>query len=188
MARSKNPKPKSLSAIHAERDAAAAMSEAPTVLSSGDDAGDVTSAAVAAAAVLSAADDKSEAKAKKLRVPKKGAITKSGKPRKAHRFRSGTVALREIKRYQKSTELLIRKAPFQRLVREIAQNYKTDCRFQAAAIAALQEASEAFLVEIFQDTNSNAIHSHRVTISARDMLLARRIGATARNFADQLNQ
>ena len=61
----------------------------------------------------------------------------SGK-KKPHRFRPGTVALREIRRYQKSTELLIRKLPFQRLVREIAQDFKTDLRFQSAAIGALQ--------------------------------------------------
>lgn len=53
-------------------------------------------------------------------------------------FIAGTVALREIRRYQKSTELLIRKLPFQRLVREIAQDFKTDLRFQSAAIGALQ--------------------------------------------------
>ncbi|XP_041279539.1 histone H3-like 2 [Onychostruthus taczanowskii] len=64
----------------------------------------------------------------------------------------GTVALREIRRYQKSTELLIRKLPFQRLVREIAQDFKTDLRFQSAAIGALQEASEAYLVGLFEDT------------------------------------
>ncbi|KAK3534814.1 hypothetical protein QTP86_026076, partial [Hemibagrus guttatus] len=67
--------------------------------------------------------------------------------------RPGTVALREIRRYQKSTELLIRKLPFQRLVREIAQDFKTDLRFQSAAIGALQEASEAYLVGLFEDTN-----------------------------------
>lgn len=63
-----------------------------------------------------------------------------------HRYRPGTVALREIRRYQKSTELLIRKLPFQRLVREIAQDFKTDLRFQSTAILALQEAAEAYLV------------------------------------------
>lgn len=65
-----------------------------------------------------------------------------------NRYRPGTVALREIRRYQKSTELLIRKLPFQRLVREIAQDFKTDLRFQSTAILALQEASEAYLVSI----------------------------------------
>merc|ERR1712190_717152 len=70
----------------------------------------------------------------------------TGGVKKPHRYRPGTVALREIRRYQKSTELLIRKLPFQRLVREIAQDFKTDLRFQSAAIGALQEASEAYLL------------------------------------------
>ena len=79
-------------------------------------------------------------------------------------FVVGTVALREIRRYQKSTELLIRKLPFQRLVREIAQDFKTDLRFQSSAVLALQEASEAYLVGLFEDTNLCAIHAKRVTI------------------------
>ena len=79
-------------------------------------------------------------------------------------FAVGTVALREIRRYQKSTELLIRKLPFQRLVREIAQDFKTDLRFQSSAVLALQEASEAYLVGLFEDTNLCAIHAKRVTI------------------------
>lgn len=88
---------------------------------------------------------------------------------------SGIVALREIRRYQQTTELLIRKSPFQRLVREIAQEIKADLRFQSAAICALQEASEAYLVELFEQTNLNAIHAKRVTIKPKDMQLARRI-------------
>ena len=96
-------------------------------------------------------------------------------PRKAHRYRPGTVALREIRRYQKSTELLIRKAPFQRLVRELAQNYKADLRFQSSAVAALQEACEAYLTGMFEDTNLCAIHAKRVTIFPKDMQLALRI-------------
>ena len=99
----------------------------------------------------------------------------SGGIKKPHRFRPGTVALREIRRYQKSTELLIRKLPFQRLVREIAQDYKTDLRFQSTAVAALQEASEAYLVSLFEDTNLCAIHAKRVTIMPKDIQLARRI-------------
>lgn len=95
--------------------------------------------------------------------------------KKPHRYRPGTVALREIRRYQKSTELLIRKLPFQRLVREVAQNYKTDLRFQSTAILALQEASEAYLVGLFEDTNICAIHAKRVTIMPRDIQLARRL-------------
>lgn len=95
--------------------------------------------------------------------------------KKPHRFRPGTVALREIRRYQKSTDLLIRKLPFQRLVREIASEFHTDLRFQASAIAALQEASEAYLVGLFEDTNLCAIHAKRVTIMSKDLQLARRI-------------
>ena len=78
-------------------------------------------------------------------------------------------------RYQKSTELLIRKLPFQRLVREIAQDFKTDLRFQSSAVMALQEASEAYLVGLFEDTNLCAIHAKRVTIMPKDIQLARRI-------------
>merc|ERR1712238_276226 len=99
----------------------------------------------------------------------------AGGVKRAHRYRPGTVALREIRRYQKSTELLIRKLPFQRLVRDIAQDFKTDLRFQSAAIGALQEASEAYLVGLFEDTNLCAIHSKRVTIMPKDIQLARRI-------------
>jgi histone H3 len=91
------------------------------------------------------------------------------------RFRPGTVALREIRRYQKSTELLLRKLPFQRLVREIAQEFKSDLRFQGSAIMALQEATEAYIVSLFEDTNLCAIHAKRVTIMPKDIQLARRI-------------
>ena len=99
----------------------------------------------------------------------------SGGVRKPHRFRPGTVALRDIRKYQKSTELLIRKLPFQRLVREIAQDFKTEVRFQSSAITALQEAAESYLVGIFEDTNLCAIHARRVTIMPKDIQLARRI-------------
>lgn len=99
----------------------------------------------------------------------------NGGVKKPHRYRPGTVALREIRKYQKSTELLIRKLPFQRLVREIAQEFKTDLRFQSSAVLALQEASESYLVGLFEDTNLCAIHAKRVTIMPKDMQLARRI-------------
>ncbi|TEB32579.1 histone H3, partial [Coprinellus micaceus] len=102
-------------------------------------------------------------------------ITATGGVKKPHRFRPGTVALREIRRYQKSTELLIRKLPFQRLVREIAQDFKTDLRFQSSAVMALQEAAEAYLVSLFEDTNLAAIHAKRVTIQPKDLALARRL-------------
>ncbi|KAG8826061.1 histone H3.1 [Serendipita sp. 399] len=106
---------------------------------------------------------------------RKTSTTVTAGVKKPHRFRPGTVALREIRRYQKSTELLIRKLPFQRLVREIAQDYKTDLRFQSSAVMALQEAAEAYLVSLFEDTNLAAIHAKRVTIQPKDMLLARRL-------------
>ncbi|KAJ7573174.1 histone 3 [Mycena floridula] len=95
--------------------------------------------------------------------------------KRPHRFRPGTVALREIRRYQKSTELLIRKLPFQRLVREIAQDFQPDLRFQSSAVLALQEAAEAYLVSLFEDTNLAAIHAKRVTIQPKDLALARRL-------------
>ena len=91
------------------------------------------------------------------------------------RFRPGIMALCEIRHYQKSSAFLIRKLPFQRLVREIAQQFKTDLRFQAVAILCLQEAAEAYLVRLFEDTNLCAIHAKRVTILPRDLHLARRI-------------
>jgi histone H3 len=117
------------------------------------------------------------------RAPRKQLATKAarknapatGGVKKPHRYRPGTVALREIRRYQKSTELLIRKLPFQRLVREIAQEFKTDLRFQGSAVLALQEAAEAYLVGLFEDTNLCAIHAKRVTIMPKDIQLARRI-------------
>ena len=115
---------------------------------------------------------------RKQAVPVKAArkTTKEGGGiKKPHRYRPGTVALREIRRYQKSTELLLRKLPFQRLVREIAQDYKTDLRFQSTAVMALQEAAEAYLVGLFEDTNLCAIHAKRVTIMPKDVQLARRI-------------
>jgi histone H3 len=95
--------------------------------------------------------------------------------RKPHRYRPGTVALREIRKYQKSTDLLLRKLPFQRLVREIAQDFKSDLRFQGASIQVLQEAAEAYLVSLFEDSNLCAIHAKRVTIMPKDIQLARRI-------------
>ena len=154
------------------------------------------------------------------KAPRKQLATKAarksapatGGVKKPHRYRPGTVALREIRRYQKSTELLIRKLPFQvrlslfvfsfvmslssrthprnsnspslphspdthkqRLVREIAQDFKTDLRFQGSAVLALQEATEAYLVGLFEDTNLAAIHAKRVTIQPKDIQLARRI-------------
>ena len=104
----------------------------------------------------------------------KGTPVKGG-VKKPMRYHPGTVALCEIRRYQKTTELLIRKLPFNRLVREIAQDFKTDLRFQAQAIGALQEAAEAYLVGLFEDTNLCGIHAKRLTIMPKDIQLARRI-------------
>ena len=109
------------------------------------------------------------------KTPRKTLAGKTAPHKKPHRYRPGTVALREIRKYQKSTDLLIRKLPFQRLVREIAAGFKNDLRFQSAAILALQEASEAYLVGVFEDTNLCAIHAKRVTIMPKDIQLARRI-------------
>lgn len=92
-----------------------------------------------------------------------------------HRYRPGVVALREIRRYQKSTELLIRKQPFQRLVRETAENFRIDLRFQISAVEALQEATEAYLVDIFRDTLLCAFHAKRIIITPADIQLALRI-------------
>ena len=107
---------------------------------------------------------------------KKAAVSgDTSSKRPAQRHHLGVRALQEIKFYQRSTDLLLRKLPFQHLVRDIAQQSKTDLRFQSAAIAALQEAAEAYLVGLFEDTNLCSLHAKRVTIMAKDMQLARRI-------------
>ena len=90
-------------------------------------------------------------------------------------YRPGTVALCKIRKYQKNTELLIRKAPFQRLVCKIAINFKSDLQMQSTVLLALQEALEAYLVCLFSDTNECAMHGKRVTIMPKDMRLAQRI-------------
>ncbi|KAG7290533.1 histone H3-like centromeric protein hH3v [Staphylotrichum longicolle] len=97
---------------------------------------------------------------------------------KKRRYRPGTLALKEIRRYQANTDLLMAKLPFARLVREIALQYQpssAELRWQSQAILALQEAAEAFLVHLFEDTNLCAIHAKRVTIMQKDIQLARRI-------------
>ena len=123
---------------------------------------------------------KSQAGIKKPRkqyskTAKKTVTSKTGGIKKPHKFRPGTVAAREIKKFQKSTELLIRKLPFQRLVKEIAHEIRPETRFQSSAVLALQESSEAYLVGLFEDTNLCAIHGNRVTIMKKDVVLARRI-------------
>ena len=100
--------------------------------------------------------------------------------RRTSRFRPGTAALREIRRYQKSTELLIQRAPFQKIVRSIAYDVASpsiasSLRFSSTALLALQEAAEAHLVGLFIDAQMCAIHAKRVTVMPKDMDLARRI-------------
>jgi len=95
--------------------------------------------------------------------------------KKPRRYRPGTVALREIRKYQKSTERLIPKASFTRVVREIASQLKTDLRFGADMVNALHEAAEAYIVTLFEDCNLLAIHRKGVTITAKDIQLAQRI-------------
>lgn len=97
---------------------------------------------------------------------------------KKKRYRPGTKSLREIRKYQKSTDLLMRKLPFARLVREVCSDFvggAVSYRWQSTALLALQEASEAFLVHLFEDTNLCALHAKRVTIMQKDIQLARRI-------------
>ena len=134
------------------------------------------------------------------KVPRTANVTKKSKPKpkksgskkakmsegcgssgvkKPHKFLPGTVAVRDIRRYQKGTELLLRKLPFQRLVREIALAGKEGLRFQVSAVLAMQEATEAHMVNLFADTCLCAIHGGRVTIQPRDIQLARRLRGDA---------
>ena len=110
------------------------------------------------------------------KAARKTALSASqGGASKRPRYRAGTVALKEIRRYQNSTDLLIRKLPFQRFVRNIAQQYKADARFQAPALACLHESLEAYLTGIFEDANACAVHARRVTVLPRDLYLVDRI-------------
>jgi histone H3 len=109
------------------------------------------------------------------KLEKKPAESEDSTKRK-RRYRPGTVALRDIRRYQRGGDLLLRKRPFQRLVREVAQDLnRAGVRFEGRALAALQEASEAFVVSVFEDTQKLAIHAERVTLHAKDMQLACRM-------------
>ena len=91
------------------------------------------------------------------------------------RFRPGSTALVEIRRFPASDGLLVRKRPFQRIVQGIAGQVSTGIRFGASAILALQEAAEAYLVGLFEDSWLCAVHGKRVTVMVKDMQLARRI-------------
>jgi histone H3 len=117
------------------------------------------------------------------KAPRKQLATKAartsapatGGVKKPRRFRPGTVALREIRKYQKSTNLLIPKVAMGRFIREIAQDFKNDLKFQGTAMLALQEAAEAYHVGLFEDSNLCAIHAKRVTLQPKDIQLSRRI-------------
>ena len=115
------------------------------------------------------------AKKKKVAKTKNVVPTKKVVPTTARKYKPGTVAIRDIRRYQKGTEVLLRKLPFQRLVRELAQGQKDGIRFQASAVLAMQEATEAHIVNLFADTCLCAIHGKRVTIQPRDLRLALRL-------------
>ena len=115
------------------------------------------------------------------KILRKG-IAPTGGIKKPHRYQPGMVALSKIRWYQRSTENLIKRTPFQKLIREISQEYclspdgpgtpSVQVHFQSTAIDALQEAAENFIVGIFKDVNLLAIHARRVTIMPRDIQLA----------------
>ncbi|RWS20590.1 histone 3-like protein [Leptotrombidium deliense] len=107
----------------------------------------------------------------------KKAAKDAGEPRRRWRYRPGVLSLKEIRFYQKSTQLLLRKLPFSRLVREVAQGLylRHNVLWQASALEALQEAAETYLVELFENSNIVAINSKRVTVMPRDMQTVRRI-------------
>ena len=102
---------------------------------------------------------------------------RTGGVKKPYKFRPGTVALREIRKYQKSTDLLIRKLPFQRLVKEISQDFKRGegYRHQRRGAEALQEGCESFLTCLFEDSQLCSLHGKRVTVQLKDMNLAMRL-------------
>lgn len=118
-------------------------------------------------------------------MPGKGVTQAAHLATKKRATKPGMGAIREIKKYQKSTELLLRKLPFQRLVREVmaGDDRANEFRFQSQALMALQEAAEAYIVGLFEDTNLCAIHAKRVTIMKKDMQLAVRIRGERRDFS-----
>ncbi|KAM3282483.1 histone H3-like centromeric protein HTR12 [Capsicum chacoense] len=108
---------------------------------------------------------------------RKAVTTSVQKPNQKKRYRPGTVALREIRHFQKTSDLVVPAAPFIRLVREISHFYAPGVtRWQAEALIAIQEAAEDFLVHLFEDAMLCAIHARRVTLMKKDFELARRLG------------
>ena len=118
---------------------------------------------------------KTTAVAKSSKKAAKKASTTGKAGAKKFRWRPGTVALRQIKKFQASTSTLMRKAPFQRLVRELATGHKDGLRWAASAVAALQEATESYTTGLLSDANLCALHAKRVTLMSRDVSLARRL-------------
>jgi histone H3 len=129
---------------------------------------------------------RSSATGKKMSFARKPVQSGSGGVKKVHRYKPGTVAYREIRRYQgaEGSKLLLRKLPFQRVVREIAQEFKTDLRFQEQACIAAQDATESFITELFEDSQLIAIHAKRITIQPRDMILAGRLRVNNLNLGN----
>lgn len=114
---------------------------------------------------------------KKMAKPTK-ATEQSDSPQQTakRRYRPGERALREIRFYQRNNDLLIRKLPFARLVKEVQTYFsRKQYRWQANAILALQEAAEGHLVSLFEDAYLCTIHAKRVTLMPKDIQLARRI-------------
>ena len=117
------------------------------------------------------------------KAPRKQLATKAarksapvtGGVKKPHRYRPGTVALREIRRYQKSPDLLFRKLSFSRYCRKIGQDMKSDAYYSSQVFLALQEATESYLIRTLEDANLSAIHANRVTIKLKDVQLAQRL-------------
>lgn len=131
----------------------------------------------------------SASKKKAMKPSKSPSKAKAPKDRKKPRFHPGTVALREIKRYQKSVDTLIPKAPFNRLVRNICGDIDNDLRFAAQALFALQEAAEAYVVSVLEDAGLCAVHAKRQTVMKSDMMLARRIrGDDNNDFIDRMEK
>ena len=116
---------------------------------------------------------KQTAKAPKSKAAGTKKASASGK--KSHKWRPGTVALRQVRKLQKTTNTLIRKAPFQRMVRAVANAQKDGLRWQSAAVSAMQEATEAYIIGVLSDSNLCALHARRVTVMPRDIHLARRL-------------
>ena len=110
---------------------------------------------------------------------------KTTSPKKPRRYKPGTVALREICRYQQTSELFVRKAPFSCLVRQIAVSFKQDTRITRSAVGALQEATEAYTTTLLEDSNLVTIHSKRVTVMPKDISLIRRIHGESENIVTE---